>query len=109
MYMEALGFAEVARFEDHEGFDGIILALPNEHWHIDFTYCRHHPVTPAPTPEDLLVFYVPAEDEWQRACDAMLRAGFSEAVAFNPYWALKGRTFADADGYRVVVQMASWG
>jgi hypothetical protein len=28
--------------------------------------------------------------------------------AFNPYWDRKGRTFADPDGYRVVLQNAAW-
>lgn len=28
-------------------------------YHLEFTYCRTHSVNPAPTPEDLLVFYRP--------------------------------------------------
>ena len=28
--------------------------------------------------------------------------------AFNPYWDRKGKTFEDPDGYRVVLQQASW-
>ena len=108
MYVEALGFREIGRFEDHAGFDGIILARPNENWHLEFTYCRRHPVSPAPTPEDLLVFYVPEESEWLNMCAALLKAGLVKTEAFNPYWQLKGRTFADPDGYRVVIQRASW-
>ena len=27
---------------------------------------------------------------------------------FNPYWDRSGRTFEDPDGYRVVIQRASW-
>lgn len=109
MYIEALGFMEIGRFEDHAGFDGIILGRPDENWHVEFTYCRSHPVLPTPTPEDLLVFYVPVEDEWFRICTALLEAGFVETQAFNPYWQVRGRTFADPDGYRVVIQNASWG
>ncbi|WP_407668571.1 hypothetical protein [Paraburkholderia dilworthii] len=27
---------------------------------------------------------------------------------FNPYWDVSGQTFADPDGYRVVMQNAVW-
>ena len=108
MYIEALGFVEIGRFEDHAGFDGIILGRPHENWHLEFTYCRHHTIAPTPTPEDLFVFYVPAEDDWLSTCNALLRAGFAEVTAFNPYWQVSGRSFADPDGYRVVIQKGSW-
>jgi hypothetical protein len=38
----------------------------------------------------------------------MLDAGFAEVPSFNPYWALKGRTFEDGDGYRVVLERDDW-
>ena len=41
-------------------------------------------------------------------CRAMLAAEFVEVEAHNPYWDVKGRTFVDRDGYRVVVQQAPW-
>lgn len=28
--------------------------------------------------------------------------------SFNPYWDQRGKTFEDPDGYRVVLQNASW-
>jgi len=36
-------------------------------------------------PEDLLVFYLPELKEWQKACQCMLDAGFTEVPLFNPY------------------------
>jgi hypothetical protein len=38
----------------------------------------------------------------------MLEAGFLEVPSFNPYWAERGRTFQDCDGYRVVLERAEW-
>ena len=108
MYCRGLGLAEVGRFSDHGGFDGVMLGLEGGDYHFEFTRCRTHPVTPAPTPEDLLVFYLPDAGEWQRTCQRMIEAGFIEVASFNPYWARQGRTFADADGYRVVLQQAGW-
>jgi catechol 2,3-dioxygenase-like lactoylglutathione lyase family enzyme len=108
MYCRGLGLAVVGRFEDHEGFDGVMLAFPGSGYHFEFTTCRTHPVMPSPTPDDLAVFYVPGEVEWSAACARMLEAGFRPVSAFNPYWDARGRTFEDPDGYRVVLQQAAW-
>jgi catechol 2,3-dioxygenase-like lactoylglutathione lyase family enzyme len=108
MYCRGLGFAQIDRFENHGGFDGVMLGSTDLHYHLEFTYCRKHPVTPSPTPEDLIVFYLPNLAQWQRSSLAMLAAGFSEVKPFNPYWAQHGRTFEDPDGYRVVLQHAQW-
>ena len=108
MYRDGLGLHELGRFEDHAGFDGVMLGLPDATWHFEFTVCRAHPVRPSPTPEDLAVFYLPDAAQWQARCAAMAAAGFREVDSFNPYWQQRGRTFEDADGYRVVLQQAEW-
>jgi len=36
----------------------------------------------------------------------MLAAGFTQVTAFNPYWEVRGRTYEDRDGYRIVLQQA---
>jgi len=108
LYRHGLGLEEIGRFEDHEGFDGVMLGKSGLDYHLEFTYCRTHPVNPAPTPEDLLVFYLPELKDWQEACQRMLDAGFTEVPPFNPYWQYHGRTFANPDGYRIVLQQAAW-
>jgi len=108
MYCAGLGWQVLGSFQDHAGFDGVILGPGGGDYHFEFTCCRTHPVTPAPTPEDLVVFYVPAGEEWKAACARMLAAGFRQVSSFNPYWDARGRTFEDPDGYRVVVQNAAW-
>ncbi|HEX6993589.1 MAG TPA: VOC family protein [Gammaproteobacteria bacterium] len=75
---------------------------------MQFTHCRTHPIAPKPTPEDLLVFYVPSPEDWKARCQAMIEAGFLEVEPVNPYWKRYGRTFEDPDGYRVVIQRAAW-
>jgi catechol 2,3-dioxygenase-like lactoylglutathione lyase family enzyme len=109
MYGNGLGLEEIGRFEDHEGFDGVMLGHPGQDYHFEFTVCRLHPVTPTPTPEDLVVFYLPDPGAWQQACARMLEAGFVERAPFNPYWGRRGRTFEDPDGYRVVLERGRWG
>ncbi len=108
MYVDGLGLQALGGFRDHEGFDGVMLGEPGADHHFEFTVCRHHPVQPAPTPEDLLVVYVPDREVWTRRCAALLSAGFRETPSFNPYWDQRGRTFVDADGYRLVVERDSW-
>lgn len=108
MYCRGLGLRVVGDFADHAGFDGVMLGAPGAAYHFEFTYCRHHPVVPTPTAEDLVVFYLPSLIEWQAVCDAMVAAGFAPVASFNPYWDLHGRTFEDQDGYRVVVQNDAW-
>ena len=77
-YRKGLGLVELGRFQDHEGFDGVMLGRPGWKWHFELTYCRPHPMVPTPTPEDLVVLYVPDRGEWERSCAAMLEAGFDE-------------------------------
>jgi catechol 2,3-dioxygenase-like lactoylglutathione lyase family enzyme len=108
MYCHGLGLQVIGRFEDHDGFDGIMLGLAGATYHFEFTHCPSHPITPSPTPEDLAVFYIPMPVEWNRACANMLTAGFKQVAPFNPYWDRRGRTFEDFDGYRVVLQNAEW-
>lgn len=108
MYRAGLSLDQLGSFAGHDGFDGVMLGHPGGHFHFEFTYCHGHPVAPVTTAEDLLVFYVPGADEWQRRCRSMLDAGFVEVESFNPYWAQLGRTFRDADGYRVVIERDTW-
>lgn len=108
MYCEGLALAVIDCFVDHQGFDGVMLGRPELPYHFEFSFCREHPVAPSPTPEDLIVVYLPDSIQWQRQCAAMLTAGFAEVRSFNPYWQQCGRTFEDHDGYRVVLQQAQW-
>jgi len=108
MYAKGLGCEVLAEFEDHRGFDGVILGHPKQSYHIEFTSERGHEVGKAPTRDHLLVFYVPGNDDWEAGCAQMISAGFREMPSYNPYWDLHGRTFEDIDGYRVVLQNAAW-
>lgn len=108
LYAAGLGFERLGAFEDHEGFDGVMLGREGLGYHLEFTRCRTHAVKPSPTEEDLLVFYLPDAAEWQRTCERMERAGFAAVEAFNPYWKVHGRTFVDPDGYRTVLCRNAW-
>lgn len=108
MYCRGLGLRVVGSFENHEGFDGVMLGIAGSSYHFEFTHCRTHPVAPAPTPEDLLVVYIPVEAEWKARCASMQAAGFTQVTSFNPFWDIRGRAYEDPDGYRIVLQQAEW-
>ncbi len=108
MYKIGLTLETIADFEDHQGFDGVMLGDRDGYFHFEFTYCRHHPVVPSPSAEDLIVFFLPAQDDWNHRCAMLSQAGFSKVQSFNPYWDRLGRTFQDFDGYRIVIQRSAW-
>ncbi|KPQ11831.1 MAG: putative lyase [Saliniramus fredricksonii] len=107
-YRDGLGFDILHRFDGHDGFDGVMLGRSDAPYHFEFTRSLGHAAGRAPTRDHLLVFYLPEPAEWQAAIDRMEDAGFMAVPAFNPYWDRSGRTFEDPDGYRVVIQRASW-
>lgn len=107
-YRDGLGLEVIYRFEDHDGFDGVMLGSQGAPYHFEFTTARGHDFGRAPTPDNLLVFYMPEFEDWQASVNRMKAAGFEEVPAFNPYWDRQGKTFEDADGYRVVIQHSAW-
>jgi len=102
-YQAGLGLDVLAQFEDHDGFDGVILGAAGSPYHFEFTRKAGHSAGRAPTEDNLLVFYLPGLGEWETRCAAMRAAGFAEVPSLNPYWDANGRTFEDLDGYRVVI------
>jgi hypothetical protein len=107
-YHDGLGFEVLGSFEDHAGFDGVMLGHAGQQYHLEFTAKRGHSVGRAPTLDNLLVFYVPDVEQWRAAVERMRSCGYEPVESFNPYWDRQGRTFEDADGYRVVLQNAEW-
>ena len=107
-YRDGLGFDVLYEFTDHDGFDGVMLGRDGAAYHLEFTRKTGHRAGRAPTEDNLLVFYLPDEAQWRAAIARLERAGHKAVKAFNPYWDANGRTFEDPDGYRVVLQHASW-
>lgn len=104
MYRDGLRLDILGRFQDHEGFDGVMLGKWNLGYHLEFTHQAGHPAGRAPSKDNLLVFYYPTQAAWSATCQAMIKAGFKPVASWNPYWNAQGRTFEDPDGYRVVIQ-----
>lgn len=107
-YRDGLGLDELARFANHDGFDGVMLGKAGDAHHFEFTQAHGHDAGRAPTQDNLVVFYLPDSDDWQAAVARMKAHGHQPVPSFNPYWDRRGVTFEDGDGYRVVLQNAGW-
>ena len=107
-YRDGLGLTVLDSFQDHDGFDAIIMGRENVPYHFAFTRTVKHQAGKAPTKENLLVFYLPDHAEWENAVERMKATGFVPVSAFNPYWDKKGVTFEDPDGYSIVLQQTDW-
>ena len=108
-YRDGLGLDVLYEFADHDGFDGVMLGAKGAAYHFEFTKAHGHVAGRAPTPDHLIVFYLPDEPAWRAAADRMKAAGYPPVSALNPYWNRRGVTFEDPDGYRIVLQNAAWG
>jgi len=107
-YRDGLGFEVVSSFTQHNGFDGVMLGRRGAAYHLEFTRKDGHKAGKAPTEDNLLVFYLPDVEEWKAAVERMEGLGYKPVKAFNAYWDKMGKTFEDADGYRVVLQNSGW-
>jgi catechol 2,3-dioxygenase-like lactoylglutathione lyase family enzyme len=107
-YTDGLGLTVLGSFQNHEGFDGVMVGVAGATAHLEFTRKLGHIAGRAPTKDNLLAFYLPDADEWKAAVDRMKAAGYEAVPSFNPYWDREGLTFEDPDGYRVVLQNAAW-
>ena len=107
-YRDGLGFEVVGEFHDHEGFDGVMLGHAGFPYHFEFTRERGVTAGRAPNAESLLVFYLPGSEAWEIAVARLEALGVAAVKAHNPYWDRAGKTYEDADGYRVVLCRHGW-
>jgi GNAT superfamily N-acetyltransferase/catechol 2,3-dioxygenase-like lactoylglutathione lyase family enzyme len=103
-YRDGLGFVEVGGFRNHGGYDGVFLAIPGTGAHLELTTGGGHRA-PVPHPESLLVLYLGNKEAVKTT---VARLGSDPVVPDNPYWAEHASTFADPDGFHVVLVPDHW-
>ncbi len=102
-YRDALGLPVLATFEDHAGYDGVMLGLPGWEVHLELTSHRDGSPCPAPTKDNLLVLYFEDSELWAERTARLEEWGHQSVEPENPYWRDKSLTFVDPDGWRVVL------
>jgi hypothetical protein len=102
-YSQGIGLKVLGSFEDHAGYDGVMLGLPGFPYHLEFTSHKNGSPCPAPTKDNLLVLYIPDKAAVNAIEKRLKSMGHMAVLPENPYWETNGLTFEDPDGWRVVL------
>ena len=102
-YCDGLGLREIGSFAGHAGYTGVMLGLPGAAYHLEFTTHDEGSPCPAPTRDNLLVFYITDGAAIDRLVARLAAMGYPAVAPENPYWQAEGVTIADPDGWRVVL------
>ncbi|WP_145652222.1 VOC family protein [Bacillus paralicheniformis] len=102
-YEKGLGLKKVGGFSGHQWYNGVMFGLPNVQYHLEFTSHIGGSPCPAPTKDNLFVFYIPNQKEIKSILKRLADMGYHEVPPENPYWKDKGATVEDSDGWRIVL------
>ncbi|WYP26962.1 VOC family protein [Alkalihalobacillus sp. FSL W8-0930] len=102
-YEKGLGLKQIGSFQKHSGYNGVMYGLPDATYHLEFTQHIEGSPCPAPTKDNLLVFYVPEYEEIKQVAERLNKLRYGEVEPENPYWKELGITIEDPDGWRIVL------
>lgn len=102
-YADGLGLAFLGDFRDHAGYDGYLYGTLDGRCEIEFTHRAGEGPCPPPSGDNLIVFYLPNRAAIDPIAARLRAAGVEPVAPDNPYWATRGLTFADPEGWRVVL------
>jgi len=100
-YRDILGLEVLGSFSEHQNYNGVFLGLKGADWHLEFTTSNEPPVHQADE-DDLLVFYV-SPDKYEVLKNKFANNNIPKLTPKNPYWDKNGTTYADPDGFGVVL------
>jgi catechol 2,3-dioxygenase-like lactoylglutathione lyase family enzyme len=102
-YRDRVGFPEIGRFENHDGYDGVFLEIPGTNAHFELTTGGDH-APPDPHPESLIVLFL----ESQAAIDEIAgQINQPPVVPANPYWRANAQAYADPDGFQLLLALSA--
>jgi hypothetical protein len=102
-YCGDLGLPQLYRTRAH-GYEVVMVGLPGDTYHLEFT--SHVDGSPgrAPTDENLLVLYFGSAESMAEVVRRLGTAGHEPVALDNPWWSEHGAiAFADPDNWRVVL------
>ena len=102
-YCGDLGLPQLYRTRGDQ-YDVAMVGLPGERYHLEFTSHVDGSPGPAPSDENLLVFYFADAEQMSTVVGRLSAAGHAAVPLANPWWGEHGAiTFADPDGWRIVL------
>jgi catechol 2,3-dioxygenase-like lactoylglutathione lyase family enzyme len=105
-YEDGLGLRRIDAFEGHAGYSGVMLGLPGEDYHLEFTEHEDGSPCPAPTRDNLLVLYLTDPDAIAAIAGRLRALGHQPVEPENPYWS-EDLVYEDPDGWGVVLRYVS--
>jgi catechol 2,3-dioxygenase-like lactoylglutathione lyase family enzyme len=103
-YCEGLGLPELGRFAGHAGYRGVLIGMPGDQYHLEFTQHDQGSPGPAPSRDNLLVLYFDDLASVEQVAARLAALGHLPVEAENPYWTENGAvTVEDPDRWRVVL------
>ena len=103
-YCGDLGLPELYRSTDDDGYQVVMVGLPGEKYHLEFTSHINGSPGRAPTDENLLVFYFATEAQMLNVIERLGDCGHEPVELDNPWWREHGAVaFADPDNWRIVL------
>ncbi|MQY24126.1 putative protein YycE [Nocardia sp. RB20] len=102
-YCGALGLPELYRTSG-DGYEVVMIGLPGDRYHLEFT--SHESGSPgrAPTDENLLVFYFTTAEQMFDVVTRLGERGHKPVELDNPWWREHGAlAFPDPDNWRIVL------
>ena len=94
-------------FEEHDGYSGVVLGLPDASRQLELVF--HSGAAVTPTTEDQLVLYLGSQERVASLADRIRASGVEPSASPNPYWARTGAVcFVDPDGYWLVLSPEAW-
>ncbi|QCR33697.1 VOC family protein [Lysinibacillus sp. SGAir0095] len=102
-YCEGVGLEKIGSFSGHRGYTGLLIGMPDASYHLEFTQHIEGSPCPAPSKDNLLVFYIPNQASIDAIAKRLKEMGYPEVAPENPYWEEKGVTIEDPDGWRIVL------
>lgn len=102
-YCRDLGLPELYRTAGH-GYQVVMVGLPGDRYHLEFTHHQDGSPGGAPSDENLLVFYFAAADQVFDVVARLGESGHEPVELGNPWWRENGAiAFAGPDNWRIVL------
>ena len=102
-YKDGLGLRQYSSFEDHDGYDGVMLGLPDEGIHLEIIRPKEGLGARAPTRDNLIVLYFSNPDDIEKLSARLNSHGYEPVQPENPYWDGRAVCFEDPDGWGLVL------